>query len=155
MPSTQPVSARPSPPILPSVRWKSNRALRASAIETMASRTAPGITTSAWSGVIVSRNRGRTAAAGIGGSVALNADGSFNYTAPGDANGVASFEYVVSDGLEEVTAISTITVEAVNDPPTIALASVPAWPAGEAGAKVQPGFASVSAFGPLDEAGRT
>lgn len=99
-------------------------------------------------------NTGTIAASGIGGMVLLHADGSFDYTPPADANGAASFEYVVSDGLEEVAATATITVEALNDPPTFVLAGVPAWPAGESGAKLQPGFASVSAFGPPDEAGQ-
>jgi uncharacterized repeat protein (TIGR01451 family) len=99
-------------------------------------------------------NAGTIAASGIGGTVVLNADGSFDYTPPADANGTATFDYTVSDGLEEVTATATIAVEAVNDAPTIALATVPAWPAGETGAKTQPGFASISAFGPPDEAGQ-
>lgn len=104
--------------------------------------------------VLVVANPGMITAVGIGGSVALEVDGSFSYTAAGGANGVASFEYVVSDGLEEVVATATITVEPVNDAPTFVLASVPAWPAGESGAKLHPGFASVAAFGPPDEAGQ-
>ena len=97
---------------------------------------------------------GTIAASGIGGTVLLRADGSFDYTPLPDTNGIASFEYVVSDGLEEVAAIATITVEALNDAPTFVLAGVPAWPAGESGAKLQPGFARVAAFGPPDEAGQ-
>ncbi|MEO6689770.1 MAG: Ig-like domain repeat protein [Dokdonella sp.] len=90
-------------------------------------------------------------AAGIGGSVVLNANGSFAYTPPADANGVATFEYTISDGLESVTATATITVGAVNDPPSFALATIAGWPAGTSGAQVQSGFASVTSMGAANE----
>ena len=99
-------------------------------------------------------NAGTLVPVGLGGTLLLRVDGSFEYSPPADVSGVASFTYVITDGLEKVAAVATITVEALNDPPTIAVASVPEWPAGEAGAKVQPGFATVGSFGPPDEAGQ-
>lgn len=58
------------------------------------------------------------------GSLTLNADGSFSYTPNADFNGVDSFTYKANDGfLSSNTATVTITVNAVNDAPTITAAS--------------------------------
>src|SRR6202008_2459009 len=73
---------------------------------------------------------------------------------PADANGVATFDYVVSDGLESMTSTATITVAPVNDAPALALQASPEWPFGTSGAQALPDFASVLAFGPPDEAGQ-
>ncbi|MDO8607286.1 MAG: cadherin-like domain-containing protein [Phaeospirillum sp.] len=52
------------------------------------------------------------------GTVALNGDGSVSFTPDADFNGVASFEYTVSDGHGGVTTkTATVTVAAVNDAP--------------------------------------
>lgn len=90
-------------------------------------------------------------AAGIGGTVALAADGSFTYTPPPDAYGTATFEYGVNDGYEIVSATATITVSPVNDAPEFSLADSPTWPAGSNGPKTAPGFATVTRFGPANE----
>ena len=97
---------------------------------------------------------GALTAGGIGGDVMLYADGSLSYTPPADANGDAYFDYTVSDGVASLTATATITVGAVNDPPSFLLSENPAWPPSESGAKSAPGFASVLAFGPPDESGQ-
>jgi VCBS repeat-containing protein len=56
-------------------------------------------------------------------SFTLNADGSFSYTPAANFNGSDSFTYKVSDGsLESNTATVSITVNAVNDAPTISVA---------------------------------
>lgn len=99
-------------------------------------------------------NAGTFDASGIGGVVALAADGSYSYTPPADANGTATFDYVVSDGRESVTATATITVTAVNDAPSFALATILDWPAGASGVRTQAGFANVVSFGAANEAGQ-
>ena len=58
---------------------------------------------------------GSFSANGIGGSVELRADGSFIYTPPARASGTAWFDYVISDGLENVNATATITVSPAAD----------------------------------------
>ncbi len=56
-------------------------------------------------------------------SFTFNADGSFSYTPAANFNGSDSFTYKVSDGsLESNTATVSITVNAVNDAPTISVA---------------------------------
>jgi VCBS repeat-containing protein len=58
------------------------------------------------------------------GTLTLNADGSFAYTPAADYNGPDSFTYRASDGSHASnTATVTITVTAVNDPPTVTVAA--------------------------------
>ena len=58
------------------------------------------------------------------GTLALNPDGSFTYTPAGNFNGGDSFTYRASDGgLESNLATVTLTVSAVNDPPTVTVAA--------------------------------
>jgi VCBS repeat-containing protein len=58
------------------------------------------------------------------GSLTLSADGSFAYTPAANFNGTDSFTYRVSDGtLQSDPATVTITVNAVNDAPTVAVAA--------------------------------
>jgi VCBS repeat-containing protein len=58
------------------------------------------------------------------GTLALNADGSFTYTPAANFNGSDSFTYRASDGrLESNLATVTLTVSAVNDPPTVTVAA--------------------------------
>jgi VCBS repeat-containing protein len=57
-------------------------------------------------------------------SFTLNADGSFSYAPAANFNGVDSFTYRVSDGhLQSNAATVSITVNPVNDAPTIAVVS--------------------------------
>lgn len=58
------------------------------------------------------------AVAGIGGTVEVAADGSFWYSPPPDLFGLATFEYIVSDGQVDSTGEVVITVNPVNDPPS-------------------------------------
>jgi VCBS repeat-containing protein len=59
------------------------------------------------------------------GTVVLNADGSFTYTAALDYNGADSFTYKVSDGeLESNIATVNLTITPVNDAPVVADAAV-------------------------------
>jgi len=92
---------------------------------------------------------------GIGGVVDLAADGSFTFEPVPDSNGEATFVYAVSDGLEESFATVTIAVGAVNDPPDLALAADPAFPAGGARTETIAEFATVTSFGPPDESGQS
>jgi VCBS repeat-containing protein len=58
------------------------------------------------------------------GSLTLNADGSLTYIPAANYNGSDSFTYRASDGaLESNLATVTITVSAVNDPPTVTVAA--------------------------------
>jgi uncharacterized repeat protein (TIGR01451 family) len=91
---------------------------------------------------------------GIGGSLAIAEDGSFVYTPPADANGSASFGYSVSDGYTTQSVTASLTVTAVNDPPSFVLAASPTWPSGASGQRQQSGFASVTSLGGPDEAGQ-
>lgn len=100
-------------------------------------------------------NPGTQTAGGIGGTVTLNADGSFSYAPPADASGTATFSYQLSDGLESVTGNVTLTVNLVNQPPTFTLESNPIWPAGTSGLKTESGFAQVTSFGPPNESGQS
>lgn len=96
-------------------------------------------------------NTGARTASGIGGTVVLNADGSFSYASPPDANGTATFTYVVSDGFDTATGTVTLTVDPVNDPPTFALGLNPAFAPGSTGVETVPGFAAMTGSGPPDE----
>ena len=54
------------------------------------------------------------------GQLVFNADGSFTYTPDADFNGADAFTYLANDGTEDGnTAIVTLEVGAVNDPPAI------------------------------------
>jgi uncharacterized repeat protein (TIGR01451 family) len=90
-------------------------------------------------------------ASGIGGTVTLAADGSFTYTPPPNANGTAIFGYTISDGLETAFCEAVITVAAVNDPPTFALAPSPSFAPGTSGVQTTPAFAAMTGSGPPDE----
>jgi VCBS repeat-containing protein len=58
------------------------------------------------------------------GTVTLNADGSFTYTPAANFNGTDSFTYEAGDGdLQSNTATVTLTVNAVNDAPTVTVAA--------------------------------
>ena len=60
-----------------------------------------------------------------GGSVLDNGNGTFTYTPPADINGADSFSYTIDDGNGgTATAIVSITVNPINDPPTSASASL-------------------------------
>ncbi|MEO5625569.1 MAG: kelch repeat-containing protein [Dokdonella sp.] len=96
-------------------------------------------------------NPGERTAGGIGGSVLLNANGSFHYSPPPNANGTASFDYQVSDGYQTISATATLAITAVNDTPSFMLSATPSWPAGESGTRSQAGFAGVVDFGAPDE----
>lgn len=54
---------------------------------------------------------------GIGGSIAISANGTFNYTPPDDAFGTATFDYQVTDGILTADAQLNINVLSVNDAP--------------------------------------
>ncbi len=55
-------------------------------------------------------------------SFTLNSDGSFNYTPNTNFNGPDTFTYKANDGsLDSNVATVTITVNAINDPPTLAI----------------------------------
>ncbi|HKE49810.1 MAG TPA: kelch repeat-containing protein [Rhodanobacteraceae bacterium] len=94
---------------------------------------------------------GPRTAGGIGGTVTLAVDGSYTYTPPPDANGNATFQYTVSDGLETATGEATIEVFPVNDPPTFALAASPHFDPGSSGEHTTPSFAQMTSSGPPDE----
>ena len=53
------------------------------------------------------------------GTVLINADGSFTYTPDANFNGNDSFTFSVTDGIETVTENVEITINAINDAPTI------------------------------------
>ena len=58
------------------------------------------------------------------GTLTLNEDGSFTYTPTANLNGSDAFTYRASDGdLASNLATVTITVTAVNDPPTVTVAA--------------------------------
>jgi VCBS repeat-containing protein len=58
------------------------------------------------------------------GTLTLNADGSFTYTPAANFNGTDSFTYKAGDGdLQSNTATVSLTVNAVNDAPTVTVAA--------------------------------
>jgi VCBS repeat-containing protein len=56
------------------------------------------------------------------GSVTVNPDGSFSYSPAANFSGTDSFSYEASDGIESAEATVTLTVNAVNDAPTVTVA---------------------------------
>ena len=60
-----------------------------------------------------------SATANTHGTVVLNGDGTITYTPDNNYNGAASFDYTISDGALTDTAAVLLTVDAVNDLPTI------------------------------------
>ena len=98
---------------------------------------------------------GTFAAGGIGGTVVLRADGSFDYTPPADANGLATFAYTASDGAETATANVDINTSAVNDPPSFAIGANRTHAAATSGAQTVAGFVSGVSMGPPDEASQS
>jgi len=89
---------------------------------------------------------------GIGGSLQMNANGTFSYVPPANANGQATLSFNVTDGVESVAAVVPINVDAINDKPVITLLGDQVWPAGTGGgAKTVPGFVSSFSPGPPDE----
>ncbi len=64
---------------------------------------------------------GTFTANGIGGSITINADGTFNYMPPNDLFGEATFNYEVSDGILAVDAQLSINVLPVNDAPSFTI----------------------------------
>jgi hypothetical protein len=99
---------------------------------------------------LVVADPGPRTADGIGGNVVLFYDGSYEYTPPPDANGDATFEYTLTDGLEDAIAPATVTIHVrpVNDPPAFSLASSPHFGAGPPGLRQTPGFATMTSSGP-------
>jgi hypothetical protein len=98
---------------------------------------------------------GTFTAGGIGGTVVLRADGSFDYTPPADTNGTATFAYTASDGAETATGSVSIEVRAVNDPPTFAIGSNFAHAAATTGLQTVPGFVTQLSMGPANESGQS
>ncbi|MDC8016113.1 cadherin-like domain-containing protein [Tahibacter soli] len=98
---------------------------------------------------------GTFAAGGIGGTVVLHADGSFDYTPPADANGTATFAYTAGDGAESATGSVEIQVRPVNDPPSFTLGANLTHAAATSGAQSVAGFAGGVSTGPADEAGQS
>jgi len=99
---------------------------------------------------LVVADPGTRTADGIGGTVLLKYDGSYEYTPPPDANGDATFEYTPSDGLEDAAVPATVTIHVrpVNDPPAFSLATNPHFGPGPAGVHETPNFAHMTSAGP-------
>lgn len=91
---------------------------------------------------------------GIGGSFAMNPNGTFTYSPPQDVSGQATISYQVTDGIESVPTSFNLDVTAVNDQPSVTLLGDRVFPAGDSGPRTVPGFAVFSP-GPPDESGQT
>jgi VCBS repeat-containing protein len=86
---------------------------------------APGVLTNDTDGEMDTLTASLVTSPSNAGSFTFNPDGSFSYTPNANFNGADSFTYKVSDGsLDSNTATVTITVTAVNDPPTIAATTI-------------------------------
>ena len=84
----------------------------------------------------------------------LAADGGFTYQPNADFNGVDTFAYVVSDGLEDINSASvTITVGAVNDAPNFIITPLLTVDQ-DLGPQTVPGFATNISAGAIDESGQ-
>jgi hypothetical protein len=99
---------------------------------------------------LVVGDEGTRTAGGIGGTVTVFYDGSYEYAPPPDANGDATFEYTPYDGLENAPAPATVTIHVrpANDPPTISIPSSLHLGAGPFGVRQTPGFATMTSSGP-------
>ena len=87
-------------------------------------------------------------------SFTLNSDGSFNYTPNANFNGQDTFTYKANDGnLDSNVATVTITVNAINDPPSFTIAANPPAVPQDAGPQTVLNFATNISPGP-NEAGQ-
>ncbi|MEM7709043.1 MAG: ELWxxDGT repeat protein [Pseudomonadota bacterium] len=93
-------------------------------------------------------NAGTLTANGAGGTVTLNVDGTFSYSPPADASGLATFDYTVTDGSLSETASVSITVEPVNDAPRLTPGPAQALAAGSSGDINVPGWVAAVDLGP-------
>ncbi|UXI70292.1 Ig-like domain-containing protein [Tahibacter amnicola] len=91
---------------------------------------------------------------GIGGEIALQADGSVYYAPPADSSGSDEFGYGIDDGYEAASASVRFQVLPVNDAPGFALSGDQLWPAGAAGPRELPAYAHSVRLGPADESGQ-
>ena len=66
-------------------------------------------------------NPGNSNALGIGGSITMNADGTFSYVPPSNLFGTATYVYLVTNGVVTLTSSLTIEVLPVNDKPSFTL----------------------------------
>jgi VCBS repeat-containing protein len=88
------------------------------------------------------------------GTLTLQASGAFTYTPATNYNGPDSFTYRADDGpLQSANTQVTLTVAAVNDPPTFTLGSAPTV-AEDSGAATVASFLTAVSPGPADEAGQ-
>ncbi|MCB9931904.1 MAG: tandem-95 repeat protein [Planctomycetes bacterium] len=94
----------------------------------------------------------------------IDNNGNLHYTAVADTNGTAEFYATVRDtggtasgGIDTsvLTGPFVITVTAVNDAPSFSTTGNPASVNEDSGAASVAGWASVSSFGPVDEAGQS
>jgi len=102
---------------------------------------------------LVVSDEGPRVAGGIGGTVTVFFDGSYEYAPPPDANGDATFEYTPFDGLENAPAPATVTIHVrpANDPPTISIPSSLHLGPGPFGVRTTPGFAVMTSSGPGED----
>jgi len=102
---------------------------------------------------LVVGDEGPRTAGGIGGTVTVFFDGSYEYAPPPDANGDATFEYTPFDGLEDAAAPATVTIHVrpANDPPTISIPSSLHLGPGPFGVRETPGFATMTSSGPGED----
>ncbi len=94
---------------------------------------------------------------GTNGAVAITGGGSgLTYAPAGDYFGLDSFNYTITDGspLTDTAAVS-LTVLAVNDPPSFALASTGLTLTEDSGAQTIPNWATSISVGPANETGQT
>jgi len=89
------------------------------------------------------------------GTLVPSANGSFVYTPAANFNGSDQFVYQASDGIDRsVYTTVTVTVNAVNDPPTFNLGAAPTV-AEDAGLQTLGGWATAISPGPADEVSQT
>ncbi|HEY2909971.1 MAG TPA: Ig-like domain-containing protein, partial [Gemmataceae bacterium] len=92
------------------------------------------------------------------GTLTLNSDGSFQYVPNSNTNGTDKFTYAWKNTITGATgtALVTITVDPVNDPPTVAPSPLPTVTVNEdAGTQSIAGFATTGPGGGPDEASQT
>lgn len=95
----------------------------------------------------------RNASTPSGGSVTLNADGSFVYTPNPNFNGTDTFTYQAFDGAASATATVTVTVTPVNDVPSFVSGGDVS--ASASGGAVSQAWATSLSAGPANESGQT